>query len=100
MGNIEKLQADMPLVFELIADLQKTRATLRHDFMKYREIVESRYEPSSAERLVAEAYCNMKMAEQPIRDHLAAITKNVVDILALMPPEPFVVSAASSSREP
>jgi hypothetical protein len=103
MQNIDKLRLEMPLVFELIAVLNRDRAKLMDDFMRLRERLESHEELSTSDhiqRRIQEGYRNFRLSEEPIRRELDYITKKIVDIIAMMPPEPIILPASAARHLP
>src|SRR5688500_6981645 len=94
--NIEKLQAEMPLAFEL---MDKLRSDIAEITGLYAVRVQRLRERTTSERFQSEqlkAYMEMQQMQEPIRRELDAMAKRLADILAFMPQEPFIVPASTT----
>lgn len=90
-SNIEKLQLEMPLVFEFRDDLVRIVAEATADYhLKIDRLrVSLEWEEFEAER--ERAYRLHAASLAPIRAELDRLTKQIANILAAMPPEPIFV---------
>src|SRR5688500_9213671 len=91
--NIEKLQQEMPFVFDLIAKLRADIAEATVDYHievdRLREITKG---PDEFERAKRVAYQRLRNIRDPLHLELEVTTKRVADILAFMPMEPILYS--------
>lgn len=89
--NLEKLQREMPLVFELRNDLVRKVAEETADYHIKIDRLRIYLDRDEFEIERRSVYDKFQASLAPIRAHIDSINSKIADCLAAMPPERIVV---------